>query len=91
MVAEISNECRMPLWVAAVDFQKAFDSVLHTGIWQALADQEVPMTYAHMLSVGACDACLLETRTEVQLHYQRRSVSKCATQRDKHLVLTGLR
>jgi len=49
MVAEISNEWRMPLWVAAVDFQKAFDSVLHTSIWQALADQEVPMTYVHML------------------------------------------
>ena len=32
-----------------VDFQKAFDSINHKGLWEALSAQGVPQTYIHFL------------------------------------------
>ena len=43
------NELRMPLWVCAVDFKKAFDTVEHTAIWAALKEQQVPARYVDLL------------------------------------------
>ena len=37
------------LWVAALDFKKAFDSVEHDALWKALEEQEVPETYINLL------------------------------------------
>ena len=36
MVQEKADEHQLPLWYAALDFQKAFDSVEHQGSWNAL-------------------------------------------------------
>ena len=48
-IAEKMNELRMPLWVCAVDFKKAFDTVEHTAIWAALKEQQVPARYVDLL------------------------------------------
>ena len=50
MLAEKSNEFRMPLWVAAIDFSKAFDSISHRSIFKALQEQGVPMAYLDVLT-----------------------------------------
>ena len=43
------NEFGKPLWIATLDFQKAFDSVSHAAIWEALAKQGVHTTYIDLL------------------------------------------
>eukprot|EP00973_Karenia_brevis_P020217 2774566-Karenia_brevis.AAC.1 len=50
MLTETSLEFNRPLWVCAVDFKKAFDSVEHGAIWKALLRQGVDSRYVHMLS-----------------------------------------
>ena len=42
MLQEKCQEYRIPLWVAAIDFKKAFDTVEHVSIWDALREQGVP-------------------------------------------------
>ena len=37
------------LGIAAVDFEKAFDSVSHESIWEALQSQNVPTEYIEVL------------------------------------------
>ena len=46
---EKSNEFQLNLWTAAIDFQKAFDSIEHDGIWHALESQGVPHHYIWLL------------------------------------------
>jgi hypothetical protein len=48
-VAEKANEHGIPLWIAVIDFKKAFDSVTHAAIWEALAEQGVDAEYIQML------------------------------------------
>ena len=50
MLQEISDEWQIPLWVAAVDFKKAFDSVTHSAIWRALSEQGVSPSYIQLLN-----------------------------------------
>eukprot|EP00973_Karenia_brevis_P054778 7615112-Karenia_brevis.AAC.1 len=49
LLCEIMNEYRLPLCLAAVDFQKAFDTVCHSGLWAALREQGVPESYVGVL------------------------------------------
>ena len=49
ILSERMREFNLPLWVVAVDFQKAFDSVNHGSLWQALREQNVPNIYILML------------------------------------------
>ena len=49
MVAEKMNEHRLPLWVCAIDFKKAFDTVEHRSLWQALKNQGIPRRYVALL------------------------------------------
>jgi hypothetical protein len=42
-------EFRRPLWIVAVDFRKAFDSVNHDNLWAAMLEQGVPKTYVQFL------------------------------------------
>ena len=48
-IVERANEFGIPLWIAAIDFQKAFDSVSHAAIWEALAEQDVEKEYIELL------------------------------------------
>jgi hypothetical protein len=49
ILAEKMNEFQRPLWVVAVDFTKAFDTVHQHSIWQALQEQGVPDLYISVL------------------------------------------
>ena len=44
------REWNYPVWFAALDFKKAFDSVEHTCIWEALHRQGVNNRYIHILA-----------------------------------------
>lgn len=50
-IIEKSNEFNKPLYLAFVDYNKAFDSVLHPAILSALLDQDISSTYVGL--VGA--------------------------------------
>ena len=41
LLQEAAAEFRNGLWFAAVDFQKAFDSIEHFSIWESLANQKI--------------------------------------------------
>ena len=49
MLCDKMKEYNLPLWVAAVDFQKAFDTISHRSLWEALREQEVPLVYIMVL------------------------------------------
>ena len=68
MVAEKCNEFNIPLWVAAIDFSKAFDSISHCSIFQALREQGVPGAY-----LGVLSRLYQEQRAHVQGECQSRS------------------
>jgi len=44
-----AEEFNLPLWVVAIDFQKAFDSFTHPSLWRALSNQGVPAIYINVL------------------------------------------
>ena len=48
-VAEKVEEYRQEVWVAVVDFMKAFDSIEHEAIWTALSKQGVCQVYIRVL------------------------------------------
>ena len=50
MVAEKCKEFNLPLWVAAMDVSKAFDSISHRSIFEALQEQGVPMAYLDVMA-----------------------------------------
>ena len=50
IVQEISDEWQIPVWSAAIDFKKAFDSLTHKALWTALAKQGIDDAYIHLLS-----------------------------------------
>jgi hypothetical protein len=43
-------EFNAPLWIAAIDFQKAFDTVEHDSAWKALANAGIPGAYVRALA-----------------------------------------
>ena len=62
---EKGYEFQIPIWFAAIDFQKAFDSVEHQAVWNALARQHVPVAYIQLLQklYSEQSACV---RTDVE-------------------------
>ena len=46
---ERSNEFNFPVWLALVDFEKAFDTVEHGPLWEVLKSQGVPVHYIVLL------------------------------------------
>ena len=48
-LVEAMLEWRVDLWLATVDFRKAFDSVYQSAIWRALAEQGVPAQYISLV------------------------------------------
>jgi hypothetical protein len=49
LLVERMGEFQLPLWMCAVDFQKAFDTVEHGALWQALREQGVDPCYVRIL------------------------------------------
>ena len=50
LLQEKCLEWRNDLWIAAVDFKKAFDTVAHTSLWNALSSQGVGSKYVHLIA-----------------------------------------
>ena len=50
MLTEMCNEFNIPLWVATLDFKKAFDSISHASIWESLDANGVEHIYINVLS-----------------------------------------
>ena len=48
MLYENAAEWNMELWIAAVDFEKAFESVEHKALWEALETQGVDRMYVEV-------------------------------------------
>ncbi|XP_045534998.1 uncharacterized protein LOC106709987 [Papilio machaon] len=49
IVIEKYCEYNKPLYIAFIDYSKAFDSILHESIWQALAEQGVNDDYVKLI------------------------------------------
>lgn len=49
LLHEKTREHQLNLWLGAVDFKKAFDTISHSGLWEALSHQEVPSAYVRLL------------------------------------------
>eukprot|EP00973_Karenia_brevis_P048545 6738250-Karenia_brevis.AAC.1 len=47
---EVAAEWQIPIWCCTLDFKKAFDSVSHTALWLALAEQGVPRGCINLLT-----------------------------------------
>jgi hypothetical protein len=50
ILQEVADEWQIPLFVATVDFKKAFDSVTHEALWNAMAEQGVEPAYTSLLA-----------------------------------------
>ncbi|CAH2096381.1 unnamed protein product [Euphydryas editha] len=48
-ILEKYKEFQRPLYLAFVDYQKAFDSISHKSIWKALADNKIDQTYCNII------------------------------------------
>jgi hypothetical protein len=48
-IAEVSREWQIPVWIAVVDYQKAFDTISHASIWESLNQQFVHKKYINVL------------------------------------------
>jgi hypothetical protein len=49
LLIEKSKEYNFPVWLALVDFEKAFDSVEHPSLWEVLDKQSIPAHYIHIV------------------------------------------
>lgn len=49
MVIEKYQEFNRPIYAVFIDYQKAFDTLLHSSIWEALLSQEVALEYIQVL------------------------------------------
>ena len=49
MIQETANEWQVPVWIATLDFKKAFDTVSHDALWTALTEQGVATPYVTLL------------------------------------------
>ena len=49
MLADKCKEFNLPVWVAAIDFAKAFDSITHCSIFEALRAHKVAAPYINVL------------------------------------------
>ena len=50
LLLERCTEFHIPVWACSLDFRKAFDTVEHSSLWQALLSQEVPALYVRVLA-----------------------------------------
>ena len=50
LLIEAMSEFQLPLWICAIDFKKAFDTVEHHHLWESLHQQNVPNVYTRLLA-----------------------------------------
>eukprot|EP00973_Karenia_brevis_P025413 3506433-Karenia_brevis.AAC.1 len=49
MLKKNAHEWQHPVWLAALDVKKAFDSISHNAIWATLERQQIPQPYIDLL------------------------------------------
>ncbi|GBP39263.1 Retrovirus-related Pol polyprotein from type-1 retrotransposable element R2 [Eumeta japonica] len=49
LIIEKYQELQRPLYITFIDYQKAFDSVTHSSIWESLKEHEVPDIYINII------------------------------------------
>ncbi|GBP81972.1 LINE-1 reverse transcriptase homolog [Eumeta japonica] len=49
MLIEKYQEFKRPLYIVFIDYQKAFDSLFHSSIWETLLSQGVPLDYIKVI------------------------------------------
>ena len=49
MIEQRCHEWRVKMWVATIDFMKAFDSITHNSIWDALRSCGIEHEYINLL------------------------------------------
>ncbi|GBP16133.1 Probable RNA-directed DNA polymerase from transposon BS [Eumeta japonica] len=49
LIIEKYQELQRPLYITFIDYQKAFDSVTHSSIWERLKEHEVPDIYINII------------------------------------------
>ena len=57
VLIETLAEYNLPLWICAIDFEKAFDSIEHPYLWKSLLEQGVEPQYVRVLAAmyeGQC-------------------------------------
>ena len=57
LIEEKTDEWQQEVWIAVIDFMKAFDSIEHSSIWTALAKQGVAIGYIKVLQNLYRDQC----------------------------------
>ena len=65
LLHERSHEWQLGLWLATVDFQKAFHTINHNKLWTTLAKQGIPDGYIHQLQALYQDQTAI-VRTDAQ-------------------------
>ena len=48
-IVEVCRDFHVDLWVGMIDFEKAFDTVEHDTLWNALEEQHVKPAYIDVL------------------------------------------
>lgn len=63
MVIEKFQEFKRPLYIVFIDYQKAFDTLLHSSIWEALLSQKVTLDIIEVLK-NIYDNCISRVKLE---------------------------
>eukprot|EP00973_Karenia_brevis_P090887 12404857-Karenia_brevis.AAC.1 len=50
LLLEKSREFQLPIWACALDFKKAFDTIEHGALWEAMLNHNVPALYVRVLA-----------------------------------------
>ena len=78
IIHERAREWQQPLWVSAVDFKEAFDTIHHNKLWQALTHQNIPLPYIRLLqSLYREQSATVKTDTHSRRFYIQRGVKQC--------------
>ena len=77
LAVEKTLEFKCPLWLALVDFEKAFDTVEHGPLWRVLEEQEVPKEYIYLLkSLYSSQEAYVETGAKSRTFSMSRGVKQ---------------
>ena len=74
LLQETCNEWQLPLWIATVDFKKAFDTASHSALWAALLEQGISTNYVHLLTrLYADQTGVIRTEFEPRIQHPTRN------------------
>ena len=72
VMSEKATEWGLPLWMASLDLEKAFDTVLHSSVFDCLEDAGVESDLVNVI-------WKLYSQQEARVHVDKNTASKCLT------------